>query len=443
LANETTIDFGDPIGTTWKSEIEAPINPPPGRTYNISSWLDEDNSGNLTESDILFLDPNLPSFNEYYRVTAIGHEGNKVVMEVMIGYVYYGCIILPPAPSFNGSGTLCQLQFSGLRLGNSTLKLSLNETILLDSNSTEIQYEAHGGSVWVMGTGFWEISGDFMRGDYIVADFRPAPNWLIEPYETISLFPNVSLKIVYLEIYCPGGNLTRFSVVFAVDPIKIQYLGIVVQIILESDGSLIVPRISDVGGIPAEIINQTIGGEPIDDLGGIVRQDGTYRLRIYGPYPQLILKPGETIAPPSYLALFKKQQELHPIYWDQQTFNVAIITSPSSVVSNLTFNQINSEISFNMSGAENTTGYCYITIPTTLLKGPWTVQIDNENWTFTEISNTTHSSLYFNYTYRSTLEVLIRATWVVPEFHSHIIFPLFMIATLIAAIIYRKRNQVG
>jgi len=47
-------------------------------------------------------------------------------------------------------------------------------------------------------------------------------------------------------------------------------------------------------------------------------------------------------------------------------------------------------------------------------------------------SNITHNYLYFNYTH-STQEIVI-----IPEYPSIIILPLFMIATLIAALMYRK-----
>jgi len=152
LLNETTINFGNPIGTVWSGEKEEPYNPPPPhRLYNISGWLDEDGSGNLTASDIVFLDPNLPRINEYYRVTAIRQMWDRVIIKVEIGYVGWGGTLLGSQSTFNGSGTLCQFQFSGLSAGNSTLKLSLTDTFLLDSNVLEIPHGAHSSSILVTG----------------------------------------------------------------------------------------------------------------------------------------------------------------------------------------------------------------------------------------------------------------------------------------------------
>jgi hypothetical protein len=51
-------------------------------------------------------------------------------------------------------------------------------------------------------------------------------------------------------------------------------------------------------------------------------------------------------------------------------------------------------------------------------------------------SNETHSYLYFNYTH-STEEVII-----IPEFPSFLILQLFMIATLLAVIVYRRKHTV-
>jgi len=51
-------------------------------------------------------------------------------------------------------------------------------------------------------------------------------------------------------------------------------------------------------------------------------------------------------------------------------------------------------------------------------------------------SNSTHSYLYFTYNH-STQEVIV-----IPEFPSFLILPLFMIATLLAVIAYRRKHNM-
>jgi len=85
-----------------------------------------------------------------------------------------------------------------------------------------------------------------------------------------------------------------------------------------------------------------------------------------------------------------------------------------------------------------TTGFCRICIPTALMNDTFRVFVND-----TEIlpspeplpcSNSTYSYLYFTY-HHSTQEVVI-----VPEFPSFLILPLFLIATLLAVIVYKRKH---
>jgi len=166
----------------------------------------------------------------------------------------------------------------------------------------------------------WEVSANFSKGDYILADYRIHPAWANEPYEMSDYFQGVSLKIVWIEIHPPdGGNHTLFSTVLSIDKLTLRALGFLAVTVLERGTGLIVKTVSDAGGIPDWVINKTIGGEPIEELpapwivGGIARYDGTYTLRTGGPYPQPFLEPGETLSPPDYLALGKSSLE-YPLF---------------------------------------------------------------------------------------------------------------------------------
>ena len=100
-----------------------------------------------------------------------------------------------------------------------------------------------------------------------------------------------------------------------------------------------------------------------------------------------------------------------PIVWGEETFIVSV--ESNSTISNFTFNQPNKEISFNVSGPNDTIGFCNVTIPKQLLDGPWTVLIDAQlPLYFMLTENETHSFLYFTHTH-STHEVRIIGTHVI------------------------------
>jgi len=126
--------------------------------------------------------------------------------------------------------------------------------------------------------------------------------------------------------------------------------------------------------------------------------------------------------------------------WDD--VNYPVYVSSNSIISNFTFNQSQKMISFNVKGATNTRGYCNVTIPKALLKGePWTVKLNGTDWAFISTSNDTHSFIYFTYTHTSIFKVTIQGTWAIPEFSSTTILLTFIINTLTATILLRKREK--
>ena len=114
----------------------------------------------------------------------------------------------------------------------------------------------------------------------------------------------------------------------------------------------------------------------------------------------------------------------------------AITVKSNSTVSNCVFKVSKREIHFDVSGPEETTGFCIVTIPKQVLVRPFSVFIDREHQTgILSIQNDTHTSIYFSYDHMNH-EVII-----IPEFPSLIILPLFMIATLLAVIVYKRKHQ--
>lgn len=122
-------------------------------------------------------------------------------------------------------------------------------------------------------------------------------------------------------------------------------------------------------------------------------------------------------------------------------YPVSILSN--STVSNFNFSQTERQISFRATGESGTTGYCNVTIPKSFLKGdPWTIKVDDTTVTeFDKKTNDTHTFLYFTFTHESPLQVTIQGTWVIPEFPSLLLLPVFMIATLVTAVYAKKRKR--
>jgi parallel beta-helix repeat protein len=111
-----------------------------------------------------------------------------------------------------------------------------------------------------------------------------------------------------------------------------------------------------------------------------------------------------------------------------------IQTICNSTISHFRFD--GTEISFNITGQEGTTGFCRILVPTALMNKTYTVLVNGTEVShdLLPFSNATHSYLYFTYN-NSTQEVTI-----IPEFPSFIILPLFMTITFPIFTAHKRKN---
>ena len=131
-----------------------------------------------------------------------------------------------------------------------------------------------------------------------------------------------------------------------------------------------------------------------------------------------------------------------PIIWGNVEYPLTLVTN--STLSAFRFLQLDKKLIFDITGSPDTVGFCFVTIPKSLLRGsPWTILLNSTNITAqTTISeNETHTSIYFTYNY-STYHVQIIGTWVIPELPSTTILTLFMITTLFAAVILKKKRKI-
>ena len=151
INNSTAINFTNIIGSTWVTQVESPNNPSVPRNYNIANWIDKDASDGLTVGDVIFVNPNLPTYNEFYYVDAIRFEGSIIHLDISVSSLYWGAALIPPEGSFTGNGTLCQLNFNAIRPGVRSFNFSHADTYLLDPDTVEIPVELGTGSITVHG----------------------------------------------------------------------------------------------------------------------------------------------------------------------------------------------------------------------------------------------------------------------------------------------------
>jgi len=121
---------------------------------------------------------------------------------------------------------------------------------------------------------------------------------------------------------------------------------------------------------------------------------------------------------------------------------VTIRSNPTVV--GFVFDQENKQVSFDLTGNAGGTGYCNTTIPSDLLWGDFSVYEDGallmEDVDYTQVYNGTHYTFCFAH-HHSSHTFLIVATYVVTESPSFLILPLFMVATLFAAVLLKKREH--
>jgi parallel beta-helix repeat protein len=129
----------------------------------------------------------------------------------------------------------------------------------------------------------------------------------------------------------------------------------------------------------------------------------------------------------------------YPLMGAFSDFNVAqgvdVQVVSNSTVSDFQFN--GTATLFNVSGVNGTTGFCNVQVPTALLNGTLTVFVNGTQVKYSLLpsSNSSVSYLYFTYGH-STEQVTILL-----EFPEPLILAMFMLATLLAISIHKKKHS--
>jgi len=122
--------------------------------------------------------------------------------------------------------------------------------------------------------------------------------------------------------------------------------------------------------------------------------------------------------------------------WNGTPCNIDVVSN--STVSKFQIEITQKMISFNVTG-ETGLGFCRVTIPNVIVQDLWqgnySVLINGQPTDFRNWTDDTNTYIYFTYQH-SEHEIII-----IPEFTSPMILPLFMLATLIATILLKKKRK--
>jgi len=137
------------------------------------------------------------------------------------------------------------------------------------------------------------------------------------------------------------------------------------------------------------------------------------------------------------------------------SYGYAVNFISNSSISNISFNLSSIEVyppvailAFDVSGKIDMDGFLRVCIPKILINGSYVIRFDYEtitNTTYPQVrelpcSDETYTYFYINYT-DSEHTIRIIGTTVIPEVPLFLILPLFMVATLLAVTVYRRKHS--
>ena len=133
------------------------------------------------------------------------------------------------------------------------------------------------------------------------------------------------------------------------------------------------------------------------------------------------------------------EQVFYP-YIDSKDYPVTV--DSDSTILGFEFNQTERQLSLNVTGKTGTSGSCDVVVPGNLLWGTFSLSMDGyalvESDDYSQTYNGTHYTFHISYIH-STHTIEIIGSEGIPEFPAWMILPLFMTATLLVVILYRKR----
>jgi len=122
--------------------------------------------------------------------------------------------------------------------------------------------------------------------------------------------------------------------------------------------------------------------------------------------------------------------------WNNTPCSVGVLSNSS--VTNLLLDAGHGMISFNVSGEEDTVGFCRITIPNAIVQDLWhgnyAVLINDETWPFTSLTDSNNTYVRVNYAH-SQHQIIV-----IPEFLQSLIPPLLMFLSATTIFLIRRQR---
>ena len=123
--------------------------------------------------------------------------------------------------------------------------------------------------------------------------------------------------------------------------------------------------------------------------------------------------------------------------WNETIYHVDIISNSS--LSNFNIDTSRKTVSFNVTGEENQTGFCRITIPNVIVQDLWhgnyTVLLNGEPWPYINWTDTANTYIYLNYIHSEHQIILI------PQLPSGIALLGFLMLITIPLIFIKKESN--
>jgi parallel beta-helix repeat protein len=132
------------------------------------------------------------------------------------------------------------------------------------------------------------------------------------------------------------------------------------------------------------------------------------------------------------------------VTWSGVAYSVDTVSN--STITDLSFNATAKTLTFNVTGANGTTGFCRVAIPKKLMwctnLADWIVTVNSKSPLYINITTDRNNTyIYFTY-HHSTEKVQITSTSAIPEFQQLMLLPLLMIITLLTATASKRKRSV-
>lgn len=339
------------------------------------------------------------------------------------GYIVLGESMLEAATA-DGNGTLVKVTFKVLGTGECTLHLY--NTLLFSENLNEIVHKTTNGFFTSMKTrvtfspqAVFVETGETLNISVICSN--------VDSLYLYQIYFNFSKEILEIVNITKGEFLSRglYETFWVPKWFNDEGYAQVWESMFSLD-----PEVSGTGELFKVIFKAVKAGSCKLDF---------YSTQLLNPYGSLIPhKTGDGV-------VTIREFLVHSVVWGDITYNVT--TESNSIVTAFNFSQPGKAILLNMTGETGTVGYVNVTIPKVLLNVDteqppyqWLVFIDTNPTTPEITTNATHTFIYLTFPH-SQHKIEIMGNEAVPEITTTMILPLFIAATLLTIIIYKRKHS--